>query len=57
MKNKIYNQILDKEEIKRPIIKNSIVAFIIGGLICLFGESLIMLFITNIWITQIAVFF
>jgi stage V sporulation protein AC len=44
MKNKIYNQILDKEEIKRPIIKNSIVAFIIGGLICLFGEGLIMLF-------------
>ncbi len=44
MKNKIYNQILDKEEIKRPIIKNSIAAFVIGGLICLFGEGLIMLF-------------
>lgn len=44
MKNKIYNQILDKEEIKRPIIKNSIIAFVIGGLICLFGECLIVLF-------------
>ena len=44
MKNKIYNQILDKEEIKRPIIKNSIIAFVVGGLICLFGECLIMLF-------------
>lgn len=44
MKNKIYNQILDNEQIKRPIIKNSIKAFIIGGLICAFGEVLIMLF-------------
>lgn len=44
MKNKIYNQILDNEQIKRPIIKNSIKAFIIGGLICAFGECLIMLF-------------
>lgn len=44
MKNKIYNQILDNEQIKRPIIKNSIKAFIIGGLICAFGELLIMLF-------------
>ena len=44
MKNKIYNQILDNEQIKRPIIKNAIKAFIIGGLICVFGELLIMLF-------------
>lgn len=44
MKNKIYNQILDNEKIKRPIIKNAIKAFIIGGLICVFGELLIMLF-------------
>ncbi len=44
MKNKIYNQILDNEQIKRPIIKNSIKAFVIGGLICAFGECLIMLF-------------
>lgn len=45
MKNKIYNRILDEEEIKRPIIKNAIKAFIIGGLICLIGEGLITLFI------------
>lgn len=44
MKNKIYNQILDNEQIKRPILKNCIKAFIIGGLICAFGELLIMLF-------------
>ncbi len=44
MKNKVYNKILDNEEVKRPIIKNSIFAFIIGGLICLLGELLIMLF-------------
>lgn len=44
MKNKIYNQILDKEQIKRPIVKNAIKAFLIGGLICLFGEVLITIF-------------
>ena len=44
MKNKIYNQILKEEEIKRPIIKNAIKAFIIGGLICLFGQGLLWLF-------------
>lgn len=44
MKNKVYNKILDNQEVKRPIIKNSILAFLIGGLICLFGEVLIFLF-------------
>lgn len=44
MKNKVYNKILDNQEVKRPIIKNSIFAFLIGGLICLFGEILIFLF-------------
>ena len=40
MKNKIYNQILKEEEIKRPIVKNAIKAFLIGGGICLFGQFL-----------------
>lgn len=44
MKNKIYNQILKEEEIKRPIVKNAIKAFISGGLICLFGQVLLWLF-------------
>lgn len=44
MKNKIYNQILKEEEIKRPVINNAIKAFIIGGLICLFGQGLLWLF-------------
>lgn len=44
MKNKIYNQILKEEEIKRPVIKNAIKAFIIGGSICLFGQGLLWLF-------------
>ena len=44
MKNKIYNHILDEEDIKRPIVKNSVKAFLVGGLICLFGEFLIFLF-------------
>ena len=38
------NQILKEEEIKRPVIKNAIKAFIIGGLICLFGQGLLWLF-------------
>ncbi len=44
MKNKVYNKILDSQDVKRPIIKNSIFAFLIGGFICLFGEILIYLF-------------
>lgn len=48
MKNKIYNHILDEEDIKRPIVKNSVKAFLVGGLICLFGEFLIFLF-TNVF--------
>ena len=44
MKNKVYNKILDSVEVKRPIIKNSIFAFLIGGGICLSGEGLIFLF-------------
>lgn len=48
MKNKIYNHILDEEDIKRPIVKNSVKAFFVGGLICLFGEFLIFLF-TNVF--------
>ena len=48
MKNKIYNHILDEEDIKRPIVKNSVKACLVGGLICLFGEFLIFLF-TNVF--------
>ncbi len=44
MKNKIYNQILDKEDVKRPIVKNCIKAFIVGGFICFLGELLLMFF-------------
>ena len=44
MKNKIYNQILKEEEVKRPVIKNAIKAFSIGGSICLFGQGLLWLF-------------
>lgn len=44
MKNKVYNKILDSVIVKRPIIKNSIFAFIIGGFICLVGEVLIFMF-------------
>ena len=36
--------VLEEEQIKRPILKNCLKAFIIGGFICLFGEGLLWLF-------------
>lgn len=45
MKNKIYNQILKEDEVKRPVIKNAVKAFMIGGTICLFGQLLLWLFV------------
>lgn len=45
LKNKIYTKILEEEKIKRPIFKNMLKAFLIGGGICLFGEIVIYLFI------------
>ena len=44
MKNKIYSKVLEEEQIKRPILKNCLKAFIIGGSICLFGEGLLWFF-------------
>lgn len=35
---KDYQKIASKHEIKRPVIKNCIKAFIIGGLVCTFGQ-------------------
>ena len=38
------NKVLENNKIKRPILKNAIKAFIIGGLICLFGQFIIYIF-------------
>lgn len=42
---KKYQKIIEQKPIKRPIIKNAIFAFIIGGLIGLIAEGLITLFV------------
>lgn len=44
MKNKVYTKVLENNKIKRPIVKNAIKAFLIGGCICFIGEILLNLF-------------
>lgn len=41
MKNKVYAKVLENDVIKRPILKNGLKAFLIGGLICLVGEMIL----------------
>ena len=41
-----YNELVDTMEPKRPIFKNCIRAFIVGGIICTIGQILQMLFMT-----------
>ena len=38
MRNKTYNVVLEKQKIKRPILKNVLRAFYVGGLIGLIGH-------------------
>lgn len=38
VEKQIIENVLKQNEIKRPVVKNAIKAFFIGGLICLFGE-------------------
>lgn len=45
LKNKIYTKILEEEQIKRPILKNMVKAFLYGGGICLFGEIIFFIFV------------
>lgn len=45
-------RILDENQIKRPILKNSIKAFIIGGLICLIGEIIRLVLINKFSIDE-----
>lgn len=41
-----YNELVDTIEPKRPILKNCIRAFIVGGIICTIGQILQMFFMT-----------
>lgn len=41
---KKYEEIINKNPVKRPIVKNAIFAFIIGGLIGVVGQTIIYLF-------------
>ena len=36
-----YNRLFKEKEIKKPIIKNTLAAFISGGIICLIGEVIL----------------
>jgi len=45
MNNKQYNEYIEKRADRSPCIKNCIKAFFIGGLICVIGEALSMLYI------------
>lgn len=44
MEQNIFKKALDNNKIKRPIFMNCVKAFIIGGIICLFGEILLEFF-------------
>ncbi|WP_368504583.1 stage V sporulation protein AC [Alkalihalophilus sp. As8PL] len=41
-----YQRLAQKHELKRPVAKNCIRAFLIGGLICVFGQGIQTMFFT-----------
>lgn len=43
--NKIFKKALDQNKIKRPIFKNALKAFLVGGLISLIGQGFLDLYI------------
>ena len=45
MSEKKYKKISDRNEPARPVVKNCIRAFLVGGLICTFGQGLQWIFI------------
>lgn len=42
---KAYHKIEQKHEVKRPVLRNCIVAFIVGGLICTIGQAVTYFYI------------
>lgn len=45
MNQEIFQKVLEKNKIKRPILKNSLKAFLFGGLACMMGEIIRLLLI------------
>ena len=48
MNQEIFQKVLEKNKIKRPIFKNSLKAFLFGGLACMMGE-IIRLFLIKVF--------
>jgi len=44
-KNREYQKMANKLKPRRPILRNFLVAFLVGGLICMFGQLVLNLFI------------
>lgn len=42
---KRYQELQEKKEIKRPVVKNALKAFLIGGTICTIGQGISMFYI------------
>ena len=40
-----YQQLEQKHELKRPVVKNCIKAFLVGGLICTIGQAITYFYI------------
>ncbi|WP_338472191.1 stage V sporulation protein AC [Niallia sp. XMNu-256] len=49
---KKYDQIQQKHEIKRPVFKNCIKAFLVGGTICAIGQAISYFYIYNFNFTE-----
>lgn len=47
-----YQKLADKHEIKRPVLKNCIYAFFIGGFICFIGQIIQTFFVTYFDFTE-----
>jgi stage V sporulation protein AC len=47
-----YQAFQDEREVKRPIFRNCLKAFFVGGLICLIGQAIQMFFIYNFDFTE-----
>jgi len=47
-----YQKFQDEREVKRPVIKNCIKAFFVGGVICIIGQAIQTFFIYNFDFTE-----
>ena len=41
MEKQIYQKVLNNTKVKRPVVKNSLQAFLVGGIIALLGQALL----------------